>query len=191
MQTLSKEELKLRMEEVYGKIKEGKLFIHPTDTIYGLGCDATNPESVDKIREMKKRPKDSAMSIIAPSKNWIKENCEITKEGEEWLRKLPGPYTLILKLKNKDAVADNVNPGLNSLGVRMPDHWVADFVESIGVPIITTSANVSGKSFMTRMQDLDNELKGGIDFVIYEGVKKGKPSTLINLSKGKTEVKER
>ena len=102
MQTLSKEELELRIEEVVNKIKEGKLFIHPTDTIYGIGCDATNPHAVEKVKELKKRPKNSALSIIAPSKDWIRENCELTKEATEWLGKLPGPYTLILKLKNKN-----------------------------------------------------------------------------------------
>lgn len=191
MQTLSKEELQLRMLEIGSKIKEGKLFIHPTDTIYGIGCDASNPEAVEKVREIKKRPKNSAMSIIAPSKNWIQENCEITKEAQEWFTKLPGPYTLILKLKNKKIIADNVAPGMDSVGVRMPDHWISNFVEGIGAPIITTSANVSGKSFMTSMADLDNDLKGGIEFAIYEGEKKGKPSILVNLSKDKTEVKER
>ena len=191
MQTLSKEELRLRTEEIFDKIREGKLFIHPTDTIYGVGCDATNPDAVDKVREIKRRPKTSAMSIMAPSKEWIKKNCEITKEAEGWLRKLPGPYTLILKLKNKKAVAENLHPGLDSVGVRMPDHWIMDFVERINVPIITTSANISGKSFMTRMSNLDNDLKGGIDFVIYEGEKKGKPSTLVHLEGKGVKVKER
>jgi L-threonylcarbamoyladenylate synthase len=191
MQTLSKEELHLRMDEIFEKIKEGKLFIHPTDTIYGLGCDATNSKAVDKIRQVKKRPKDSAVSVIAPSKEWIIENCYVSKEAEKWMKKLPGPYTLILKLKNHKAVADNVHPGLDSVGVRMPDHWIMNFVEGIGVPIVTTSANVSGKSFMTSLEDLDNELSPWIDFTIYEGEKKGKPSTLIDLSKDKIEIKER
>jgi len=191
MQTLSKEELHLRMDEIFEKIKEGKLFIHPTDTIYGLGCDATNSKAVDRIRQVKKRPKNSAVSVIAPSKEWIIENCHVNNEAEKWLKKLPGPYTLILKLKNKKAVADNVHPGLESVGVRMPDHWIMKFVEGIGVPIVTTSANVSGKSFMTSLEDLDNELSPWIDFTIYEGEKKGKPSTLIDLSKDKIEIKER
>lgn len=172
MQTLSKEELHLRTDEMFEKIKQGKIFVHPTDTIYGLGCDATNPKAVDKIRQVKKRPKNSAVSVIAPSKNWIVENCEVNKEAEKWLKKLPGPYTIIFKLKNNKAVADNVHPGLDSVGVRIPNHWIKDFVEEIGVPIVTTSANVSGKNFMTNMEDLDNELTPHIDFTIYEGEKK-------------------
>jgi len=191
MQTLSKEELNLRMDEMYNKIENGKLFIYPTDTIYGLGCDATNHKAVDKVHQVKKRPKNIAFSVIAPSKEWIQENCEITKEAQKWLDKLPGPYTLIMKLKNKKAVAENVHPGFETLGVRIPNHWIKDFVAEIGKPVVTTSANISGKSFMTSMDDLDNELAPWIDFTVYEGEKKGKPSTLIDLSKDKVEIKER
>ena len=78
-------------------IKHGAVFIYPTDTIYGLGCDATNEESVKKIKELKYRDKDKPMSVIAPSVDWIKEHCEVTDEMIE--KYLPGPYTLLLKKK--------------------------------------------------------------------------------------------
>ncbi|MBW2992795.1 threonylcarbamoyl-AMP synthase [Candidatus Woesearchaeota archaeon] len=189
MRVLSKEEILLRKDEILGKVLDGIVFIHPTDTIYGLGCDATNKKAVAKIRELKKREKDP-FSVIAPSKKWIKENCIVNDEAEKWLKKLPGPYTFILKLK-KECVASNVNPGMKTLGVRIPNHWVKDIVNMIGVPIVTTSANQTGKEFMTSMDNLDPEIKKGLDFAVYEGEKKGRPSKLVHLEGDEVKVRER
>lgn len=190
MRVLSKEEISLRKEEVVNQVKDGIVFIHPTDTIYGLGCDATNKKAVQKIRDLKKRQEDP-FSVIAPSKRWIKENCELDEEAEIWLRKLPGPYTLILKLKNKENIASNVIPGKDTLGVRIPKHWVKDVVKMLGIPIVTTSANETGKYFMTSLDDLDTEIKKKLDFAVYEGEKKGRPSKIINLTGEEPRVKER
>ena len=73
------------------------IFIYPTDTIYGIGCNAEESKLVEKIREIKNRDK-KPFSIIAPSIKWILENCETTEK--EISKYLPGPYTLILKKKN-------------------------------------------------------------------------------------------
>ena len=150
MQIITKEELRLRIEEIRDKIHKGAVFIYPTDTIYGIGCDATNSDAVKRVREIKER-QEVPFSVIAPSIEWIQENCEITKEAEKWLKELPGPLTLIMKLKNKDCIAKEVNPGLDSLGVRMPDHWINSLVNTIGTPIVTTSVNRVDKPFMIDM----------------------------------------
>ncbi|MBU2639767.1 MAG: threonylcarbamoyl-AMP synthase [Nanoarchaeota archaeon] len=167
-------------------LKENSVFIYPTDTIYGIGCDATNEEAVKRIRDIKNRDKNP-FSVIAPSKEWILKNCVV---DEKWLNKLPGPYTLILKLKNKNCVAFNVSFS-NTLGVRIPDHWFNEVVKKINKPIITTSVNKSGEKFMSSIESLDESIKGKIDFIIYEGEKISKPSTLIDLSKDKIEIKKR
>ncbi|MEK6863553.1 MAG: L-threonylcarbamoyladenylate synthase [Nanoarchaeota archaeon] len=188
METITKTELRLRYAEIAGRIRDGAVFIYPTDTIYGIGCYALDKNAVGKIRRLKERPANP-FSIIAPSKEWITENCIITKEAKDLLNKLPGPYTLILKLKNKDAIAKNVNLDQETIGVRIPGHWFGDVVEELGFPIITTSANRSGQPFMTSLEDLDQTIKDGVDFIIYEGEKKGRPSKIVNLVEGK--VKER
>ena len=94
MRILNFDELKMEKQEIIDSITRGSLFIHPTDTIYGIGCNAQNSNSVKKIRKLKARSANP-FSIIAPSFEWINENCIITKQAEEWLKKLPGPYTLI------------------------------------------------------------------------------------------------
>ncbi len=172
MTVLTKDEI---TEEHLERIREGAIFIYPTDTIYGIGCDATNDESVEKIRKIKQRPNDP-FSILVPSKEWIQEHCEPAN-----LDKLPGPYTLILKLKD-NPLADNVTNN-NKIGIRYPDHWFSKIVNSLNIPIITTSVNKAGKPNMTSLKDLNPDIEDQVEFIIYEGPKSGKPSTVIEEKK--------
>jgi L-threonylcarbamoyladenylate synthase len=165
-------------------------FIYPHDTIYGIGCDARDEKLVNRIRKIKKS--EQPFSIIAPTKEWIYNNCVVSEEAEEWVRKLPGPYTLILKLKNPKAVSKNVYKNENmTLGVRMPNHWFLGVVTQLNIPIVTTSANVKGRDFMTSLDDLDSEIRNRVDYVFYEGPKKGFPSTIVHLEGSKVEIQPR
>ena len=114
MEILTKAELQARFEEAIEKIKSGNIFIYPTDTIYGLGCDATNETAVNQIHSLKERT-SKPFSVWAPSIGWIRKNCVVDKRAEQWLTKLPGPYTFILKLKNKNAVAKSVVQGMSTI----------------------------------------------------------------------------
>jgi len=190
MRVLSKEEMQIQALEIKEEILGGAVFIHPTDTIYGLSCDATNDEAVGKIRAIKERFK-RPFSVIAPSKEWIKENCEMTPNAEEWLEKLPGPYTLIMKLKNKKAISEKTNMGMDTVGIRIPAHWMSHAAAAIGIPLITTSANKMDEDYMTTLENLNPDIKLKVDFIIYEGEKHGKPSKLVHLEGDEVEVKER
>lgn len=183
MDILTKTELRLRFDEMVDRIRQGAVFIHPTDTIYGLGCNALKENSVKKIRDLKERP-DSPFSVWVPSIKWIKDNCKVDKKAEEWLKELPGPYTLVIKLKDKKVIAKNVS-GNDTIGVRVPDHWFSKIVEEANVPVITTSVNKAGKMFMTDKDNLNPEIEKGVSFMIYEGKKTGRPSKIINLVEGK------
>jgi L-threonylcarbamoyladenylate synthase len=180
MEIVAKHELHSRKKDIIKKIKEGGVFIHPTDTIYGLGCDALNEAAVKKIRKLKDRH-DTPFSVWIPSQDWIKQNCQHSPALNKWLKELPGAYTLIVKLKNKKCVAPNVNPSNQTLGIRMPHHWLHNLINELDFPIVTTSANKTGKSFMTSLEDMDPEIKRSVDFIIYEGEKKARPSKIINL----------
>lgn len=183
MQVLSKEEFETKKEIFFNKIKNGSLFIYPTDTLYGIGCDATNHDAVYKVRAAKERY-IAPFSVIAPSKEWIRENCEIDEKVEKWLDRLPGKYTLILRLKNKGIITPNVNADSGNIGVRIPDHWFTEHVNKLGTPIVTTSANVTNDDFMTSEEDLDPKIASKTDFMVYEGKKHGKPSKIIDLTSG-------
>ena len=175
MKVLTRQQI-LKNEEFYIKeIKKGKIFIYPTDTIYGIGCIATNSKAIKKIRQIKERDK-SPFSIIAPSKAWILDNCEVS--DIKYLDKLPGPYTLILKLKNKTAISKETNPRFKTLGVRIPKNWFSKLLERANLTFITTSVNISGQKHLTNIKDLKKEIAEEVDYIIDSSTIKGKPSTI-------------
>ncbi len=174
---LSKQEFLKNKNTYIRKIINGEIFIYPTDTIYGIGCLASNKKSVTRIREIKNRDK-KPFSVIAPSKKWIEENCFFDESVKKELSKLPGAFTFILTLKNKTL---SPNPKLGTLGVRIPKHWFSKIVEEIGKPIITTSVNLSGEPHMTSLENIDEKIKSKVDFIIFDGELDNKPSTVINL----------
>ncbi len=176
--------------ELANEIRNGIIFIYPTDTIYGIGCDATNTRAVKWIREIKRRDA-KPFSVIAPSKQWILKNCSVSAASKKWINKLPGPYTLILRLKNKKSIARAVNEGKDTLGVRIPKHWISLVASQLNRPIVTTSANLSGKPFMTSLANLDKSIKKKVDLILYEGPKKARPSTLVDLTESRPVVIKR
>ena len=192
MRVISKSEFESYKENFLREIAQGAIYIHPTDTIYGIGCDATNPDAVKSIRMAKQRY-SKPFSIIAPSKEWIEECCVVDKKAEAWLKKLPGPYTFILKLKkgHEKCLANQTNPGMDTIGVRIPDHWFASVASKLGVPLVTTSANIVGKEFMTSLDNLDSDVAKHMNLIFYEGEKKARPSTLVDLTKAKEEITKR
>ena len=176
----------LDAKRVLEVLSAGGVMIYPTDTIYGLGCDATNKSAVEKIRLLKKRDV-KPFSVIAPSKKWILENAECRRE---WLDVLPGPYTLVVNLR-KICVAGNVNSGLGTLGVRIPDSGIKEIVKTFGKPVVTTSVNLSGEKFMSDIKDIPKEFYSKVNLLVYIGSKKGKPSTVYDYTKGSLEIVSR
>lgn len=177
--TIRKSEL-LNNFSFYEKKLREKVFIAPTDTVYGISCNARSSKLVNQIRKIKKTKQP--FSVIAPSKKWIHQNCVITKEAKEWLKKLPGPYTLILELKNKKAVTKEVyNNENDTLGIRIPDHWISKVAGRLKIPLVTTLANVSGGDYMKSLDNLDLRIKNNVDLIVSVGKKQGHPSTIINL----------
>ncbi len=189
MEIITKEDFLLERRKYLKLIGQGAVFIHPTDTIYGIGCDATDEKAVQRVRSIKRRP-EMPFSVIAPSKKWILGNCEVSYEGEKWLGKLPGPYTLIFRLKNKP-IASGVTSGSNTLGVRMPKHWFTKVVAELGFPVVSTSANITSQQYMTSVEDLDKSIRQKVDFIIYEGKKEVRPSTIVRLLGKGVEVVKR
>ncbi|MBS3120056.1 threonylcarbamoyl-AMP synthase [Candidatus Woesearchaeota archaeon] len=189
MQIITPKEFLAEKEYFLNQIEEGALFVYPTDTIYGIGCDATAETSCAEVQKLKQRSKP--MSVIAPSKEWILQNCEVTGSAVKWLEKLPGPFTLILPLRNLNAVAPSCILGSSALGVRLPDHWTLKLASELKGPVVSTSANISGQRPFTSLAEIPESFKEIVDFAIDEGEKKGNPSTIIDLTKNPEEVIER
>lgn len=191
MEILTKAELNDHKNSIMKEIEiNGKIIIYPTDTIYGIGCNAHDEEAVKKIRTAKGRG-IQPFSIIVPSIDWIKKNCDINSQSKEWLKKLPGPYTLIFNLKNGKDLAKSLNPGISTIGVRIPNHWISDFVKELGIPLVTTSANRSGQDPMKGVDDLHDGLKKVTSYLIDEGELHGRPSKLVNLTEKEVKIIER
>jgi L-threonylcarbamoyladenylate synthase len=167
-------------KKIISWMKNGKIFIYPTDTIYGIGCNALNEKAIEQIRRLKKRDK-KPFSIIAPSKEWILENFILKKKFQIYIERLPGPFTYILKMKNSKIVAKNVAPGYKALGVRIPNHPFMQLIQEAGKPFVTTSVNFSGEPYVKNMDELPPEFEKEC-VVIDAGKLKGKPSLLIDLT---------
>ena len=189
MQIFTKQEAQQNKQAIIDFIKEGKIFVYPTDTVYGLGCDATNDDAVKKIRDMK-QSYDQPFSIIAPSKQWILDNGKVNETIQAWLNKLPGPYTLILNLK-AESPSPEVTLDTPTIGMRIPDNWFTEIIAEANTPFVTTSANIHGQPFLTDPKNLSENMKEKVDIVIDEGMKVGKPSTIVNLTGEKPVIKER
>lgn len=189
MLVLSPEDFAMQKQELIRRIQEGAVFLYPTDTVYGLGCDATNSQSVQRLRALKRSRQP--FSVIAPSRKWVVENCLVDKSARRWLSRLPGPYTLILRLRRKEAVSEEVNKGQDTLGIRIPKHWFSKIISEMAIPVVTTSANISGEGYMTSMGDVDAGIRSGVDFILYEGKKGTRPSTLVHLTGSAPVVKRR
>jgi L-threonylcarbamoyladenylate synthase len=155
-------------------VLEGRIFIYPTDTIYGIGCNALDARAVEKIREIKARD-TRPFSIIAPDFEWISNNLQLDVPIEKYL---PGPYTLILKKKDQDFLSHVSST--DSLGVRIPKNKFTDKLRETQVPFITTSVNLSGQTPATSISEIPSEIISKVDFVIESReLLSGKPSTLV------------
>lgn len=162
------------------RIRKGDVIIYPTDTIYGVGCNALNEGSVRRIRELKRR-EEKPFSVIVPDKGWIRKNCRL-REHENFLKMLPGPYTFVFELKDYGVVDYEVNRGSGTLGIRIPDHWISRAVSEAGVPFVTTSVNISQEQELRDIRTLEKGFVGGVDYVVNAGILAGKGSTVYDLS---------
>jgi len=163
-------------ERVTRHIKEGLIFVYPTDTIYGLGCNALMPQSVKRIRDIKRT--EHPFSVIAPSIAWIKENLII--KHSQYLEKFPGPYTLIFDKKDPDFLKWVSHT--QTLGVRIPNHHFTKFIQKTGVPFITTSVNLTGQPPVHNIKDIPQDILNQIDVVIDAGPLENPPSRVIDLT---------
>ncbi len=159
--------------EMMEEMRTGSIFVYPTDTVYGIGCNALISDSVKKIRKIKKT--DHPFSVIAPSKEWILKNLVV--DSKKSLDVLPGAYTLIFRKKEPFFLREVSS--LPTLGVRIPSHPITKILMDIGIPFVTTSANISGKSHIRKAKGV--KLKG-VNFLIDGGILPGPPSMVIDLS---------
>ncbi len=163
-------------------LRSGGLILYPTDTVWGIGCDATNTDAVARIYALKRSENKKSMLVL----------CESADMVVRYVNKAPGiafevmematsPLTLILP--GACGLAANLIPEEGTLGVRVPDHeFCRRVLHSFGKPIVSTSANISGEPSAKNLAEVSREIIDGVDFVVnprFEGKPTGKPSSII------------
>lgn len=181
---LMDESVKQALQNAGEVIKRGGLVAFPTETVYGLGGDALNPESSKKIYEAKGRPSDNPLIVHIADMDKL---GAITKEVPNAAKKLaeafwPGPLTMIMQ--KSDQVPLQTTGGLQTVAVRMPSHPVAlEFIRSAGGYVAAPSANISGKPSPTKAKYVAQDMNGRIDLIIDgDGVDIGLESTIVDLT---------
>lgn len=172
------EDWDLALEKGVDILKKGGVIAYPTDTVYGIGGDATNIEVVKRVYKLKKRDFNKPLLVLVSGLKMLLEYFEPNVEELTEIQKyLPGPYAFILKTRKKMLF------GEEEIGVRVPNHFFCrKLSEELGKPIITTSANISGSNPAISVDSLEDEIKRGVDLVIDGGVSKYKfSSTVVNI----------
>lgn len=165
-------------------LREGGLLAIPTETVYGLGANALDAEAVRRIFEAKGRPQDNPLIIHVTGQQWLARYCEdVPPLAYVLARKFwPGPLTMILK--RKPMIPDQTTAGLDTVGVRCPNHLVTlAIIREAGVPIAAPSANTSGRPSCTTAQDVLEDMDGKIAGVVDGGpCAVGVESTILDLT---------
>ncbi len=176
------EELKAPAEA----IKQGKLVLFPTETVYGIGANALDEEAVKKIYIAKGRASDNPLIAHIANLEMLKKLVmEVGKVEEKLIEKFwPGPLTIVFK--KKPVVPDVITGGLDTVAIRMPSDIIAHkLIEYSNCPIAAPSANISGKPSGTQVEDVIGELDGKVEYVIDGGkVDIGVESTVIRVIDG-------
>ncbi len=163
-------------------IKRGGLVVFPTETVYGLGADATNPEAAKKIYAAKGRPSDNPL-IIHISRPQDAEKYAVTSPLYYKLAEafMPGPITIVMPVK--PIVPRETTGGLDTVAVRCPEHKIARLlIEAAGVPIAAPSANLSGSPSPTAFDHVKDDMMGRVDMIIDGGdCEIGLESTIVKI----------
>jgi len=165
-------------------LRRGGLLAIPTETVYGLGADGLNADAVRHIFEAKGRPQDNPLILHIPDAGWLARYCKDVPETAYRLaeRFWPGPLTMILP--KADCVPLVTTGGLETVGMRCPDHAVTRaIIAAAGVPVAAPSANTSGRPSCTTAAHVREDMDGRIDGVVDGGpCRVGVESTIIDLT---------
>ncbi|WP_207765227.1 L-threonylcarbamoyladenylate synthase [Solitalea longa] len=166
-------------------LKSGGILLYPTDTIWGLGCDATNPEAVEKIIQIKKREGKSFIVLLENLNDLFRYVKEVPDVAYELIELSEKPLTVVFD--GGKGLAPNVLNADGSVGIRVVKHpFCEQLIRKFRKPIVSTSANISGNPSAMSFDEISEEIKQGVDYVVdFERSKKSAaPSSIIKLGNG-------
>ncbi|PKB17872.1 L-threonylcarbamoyladenylate synthase [Flavobacterium sp. 5] len=178
------QDLNQEIINAYEVIKEGGIILYPTDTVWGIGCDATNPEAVAKIYKLKQRAETQSMICLMNGEKMIYNVFkEVPEVAWQIMDLSENPTTLVLD--NPRNVAKNLIAADNTLGIRIvKEPFCFKLMERMKKPLVSTSANISGQSTPKSFKEISPEIIKGVDYVVnlHHDKIAGKPSTIIKLT---------
>jgi L-threonylcarbamoyladenylate synthase len=166
-------------------VQQGGIILYPTDTIWGIGCDATNTEAVKKIYRLKQRDEAKSMIILLDTDNKLPGYiADVPELAYDLIEFAENPLTLVMP------GAKNISPALiaadGSVGVRISDHpFCQQLIQRLRKPLVSTSANISGKPSPQYFSQIDQEIIDGVDYVVdidQHSMEIKNPSTIMRLA---------
>lgn len=181
-------------DEIYKALevlRKGGIILYPTDTVWGIGCDATNAAAVEKIYALKKREDKKSMLILVDREDNVSKYVQKVPEVAWQLFEVADkPLTIILP--EARGVAENLIPEEKTIGIRIPGHeFCKKLIYKLGRPLVSTSANISGQPSPARFSEIAGEIKDGVDHIVdpsLERTSTGKPSSIIQVGQS-SEIK--
>lgn len=179
--------LRTEIEKALNVLKDGGVILYPTDTVWGLGCDATNEAAVAKINAIKERPADKSFIVLLDNDSKLQSYVtEIPDVAYDLIEYAENPLTIIFSgAKN---LAKNVINEDGSVGIRIVKHdFCQQLIQRFRKPITSTSANKSGSPSPLIFDEIEEEIKSAVDYVVdweQELQSPKKPSTIMKLAPG-------
>ncbi|MDT7833085.1 L-threonylcarbamoyladenylate synthase [Flavobacteriaceae bacterium S356] len=178
------------IKNAIAQLSNGGVILYPTDTVWGLGCDATNPDAVQKIYALKNREESKSLVILVSSLDMLKSYIrEIPEKAIELIKNGQKPTTIIYQ--NPSGLAGNTVAIDNSIAIRIPKHiFCTKLIEEFGKPIVSTSANLSSYGTPTSFSEIDASILEGADYIVNLEREKitDKSSTIVRIHGDDVEV---
>ena len=171
------------LDSAVDAIAAGEAVVYPTETVYGLGADATNPAAVDRVYEIKTRPRDKPLSVAFADRDHAYQHTDPTDRELAFMKEfLPGPVTVIVD--RKPTLPDVLTDADPRVGVRIPANETALALCEAAGPITATSANRSGEPSVRQPANLSPSVRQAVGAVIDAGETPGTESTVVDVSSG-------
>ncbi len=173
------------IQEVLNVLRSGGTILYPTDTIWGIGCNATNPKAVEKIYRIKERVFKQSLIILVKDLDMLRNYVESVPEiAIELMMSVPEPLTIIYP--NARNLPRNVLAGDGSIAIRIPKHdFCQDLLDAFGKPVTSTSANLSGAPNPYSFGSIAEPVKNSVDYIVsnkHQSFNRPKPSTIVKIN---------
>jgi L-threonylcarbamoyladenylate synthase len=153
------------IEQAVAALQNGKSILYPTDTIWGLGCDATDEHAVDRIFEIKKRPKEKSLIILVDSLEMLRTYADIDDNTANLITSFEFPTTVIYP--HPRGLASNAVNENDTVAIRIVSHPFCNaLLKAFGKPIVSTSANLSGDTTPAHYDDISSAIKHAVDHMV-------------------------